>query len=145
MVTKECNSNKYCCFYVSDYHLEMILLPYVRSKINTSKIIVCTDKELSKSMEVVLNKTNFTLEEKNRILNLGWNNKEIKDDFIFNKENKVIIVNGSNNYIVNIEKKIENLENTIIIHCYNITKEGFKIEEIKHKYKGILNTQTVLK
>lgn len=145
MVTKECNSNKYCCFYVSDYHLEMILLPYIKSKINTSKIIICTDKELSKSMEVLLNKTNFTLEEKNKILNLGWDNKEIKDISNYKEENKIIIVNGSNKYITDIEKKIENLENSNVIHCYNITKKGFKIEEIKQKYKGILNTQTILK
>ena len=33
MVTKENKLEKTCSFYVSEYHLEMILVPYINKKI----------------------------------------------------------------------------------------------------------------
>ena len=33
MITKEHETKKYCCFYASDFHLEMILLPYIKNNI----------------------------------------------------------------------------------------------------------------
>ena len=47
MVTKECNSEKKCCLYASDYHLEMILLPYIENKIDESNFVIITQKNLS--------------------------------------------------------------------------------------------------
>ena len=34
MITKEDKIQKSCCFYASDYHLEMIILPYINKKID---------------------------------------------------------------------------------------------------------------
>ena len=33
MFTKENNYEKICSFYASDYHLEMIMIPYINRKI----------------------------------------------------------------------------------------------------------------
>ena len=37
MITKEHKVKKYCLFYASDFHLEMILLPYIKKNIYKDK------------------------------------------------------------------------------------------------------------
>ena len=39
MVVENNKIEKLCCFYVSDFHLEMILLPYINKKIEENIII----------------------------------------------------------------------------------------------------------
>ena len=141
MFTKECNSNKYCLFYVSEFHLEMILLPYIKEKINTMNIIIYTEEDLIEGIKILLDKTNFTKEDKTKILSLDWNSKEQKNDSKLEKDNSIIIINGSVNYIEKIDKNITKLPNTKIIHCYDICKNKLNIDSIKEKYEGILNTR----
>ena len=140
MFTKECNSNKYCLFYVSEFHLEMILLPYIKEKIDKKDIMIYTEENLSNGIKILLDRTNFTKEDKSKILGLNWNNKQIEEDLKIEKDNSVIIINGSINYIEQIEKKLPKLSNIEIVHCYDICKNKFNIDEIKKNYKGILNT-----
>ena len=140
MFTKECKLDKYCCFYVSDFHLEMILLPYIKSKINEKKVHIFTEYNLLESLKILLDKINFTEDDKNKILELNWCINE-KQDVL---DDCIIIINGNTDYIEKIEKKLKNLKNAKIIHCYNISKNNLKIAEIKKNYKGILNTGTIL-
>ena len=44
MITKESKAVKKCCLYASDFHLEMILLPYIKERINKSNFIIFTQK-----------------------------------------------------------------------------------------------------
>ena len=47
------NDKKVCSFFVSDYHFEMITLPYIEKEIeNNKKIIVLTDKDLTPTINV---------------------------------------------------------------------------------------------
>ena len=142
MFTKECKSNKYCCFYVSDYHLEMILLPYIKERIKEEKIAIYTEENLSKSIQTLLEKTNLNNEEKSQIMNLNWEKREIENE---NLENSTIIINGDENYISKINNNIKNMKNTKIIHCYNLNKNNVNVEEIKKNYDGVLNTEKILK
>ena len=140
MFTKECNSNKYCLFYVSEFHLEMILLPYIKEKIDKMDIKIYTEDNLTEGIKLLLDRTNFTKEDKNKILKLNWDNKQLGNDIKVTKDNSVIIINGSINYMEQIEKRLPKLSNIEIVHCYDICKNNFNIDDIKQKYKGILNT-----
>ena len=40
MITEEQCTEKTCLFCASDYHLEMILLPYIKERIDKNKIII---------------------------------------------------------------------------------------------------------
>ena len=142
MFTKECKLKKYCCFYVSDYHLEMILLPYIKERIKEEKIAIYTEENLSKSIQTLLEKTNLNNEEKSQIMNLNWEKREIENE---NLENSTIIINGDENYISKINNNIKNMKNTKIIHCYNLNKNNVNVEEIKKNYDGVLNTEKILK
>ena len=69
---------KLCCFYVSDFHLEMILLPYINNKLDEN-IIIKTERDLRDTVETLVSKMNLHEENKEKILNLGWNKKNIKN------------------------------------------------------------------
>ena len=101
MITKDQTINKYCCLYVSEFHLEMILLPFIKKNINSSNIIIFTEYDLEDSIKKLLDRTNFKTEEKEQILDVKyWTNKniEILENNKFN--NYTIIINGSKNEVV---------------------------------------------
>ena len=145
MVTKECNSEKKCCLYASDYHLEMILLPYIENKIDESNFVIITQKDLSKTIEILLNRVNLKNERKNKILNLDWTNNDIeKIEFINKSKDKKIniIINGNYEYVQKINNTLNLIKNhnLEIVDCYYIGDEKVKIEEIKKNYKEFINT-----
>ena len=63
---------KLCCFYVSDFHLEMILLPYINKKIEEN-IIIKTERNLEETVNILVSKMNLNEKNKEKILSLGWN------------------------------------------------------------------------
>ena len=63
-ITKE----KTCAFYASDYHFEMITLPYIEKKLEENKkIIVLTENNLEDTMKTLISKVNLKQEKKNNI------------------------------------------------------------------------------
>ncbi len=147
MITKEHEIKKYCCFYASEYHLEMILLPYIKNNIDKTKFVILTEDNLSESMKTLLDRTNLDTNEKNKILALDWNCKEFEEfsNYDFNKS--TIIINGSNNYIEKANEKIEKkgIQKVNVIDCYNINEKSLKVMKIQEKYDDILNTQSLQK
>ena len=143
MITKEHEIKKYCLFYASDFHLEMILLPYIKNNIDDTHFTIFTEKNLDESLKILLSKTNLKFNEKEQMLKLGWNIK--KDEKITSDElnNNTIIINGSKNYISNINKKISmsKAKKVNIIDCYNIEEKDIDVERIKKQYDDILNTK----
>ena len=139
---------KTCVFYASDYHFEMISLPYINKKLEENKkIIVLTENNLEETIKTLVSKMNLKEENKKRLFEIDWKNndlikfKKIKDD----RENNIIIfIKGNENYIKNINeniaKWIEENDDVKIIDCYNIDEVSDKIDEIMNNYKMILNT-----
>lgn len=143
MITKEQETKKYCCFYVSDFHLEMILLPYIKDNIDKTKFIIFTEKDLSESMKILLDRTNLDCDEKNTILGLDWNHKEITDISHYGFNHYTIIINGSNDYILKTNEIIRKMgyPKINIIDCYSMDEKSLQVMQIKEKYNGILNTK----
>ena len=145
MFTKKQKINKYCCLYVSDFHLEMILLPYLKKKINNSKILIFTQTNLTESIKILLDKTNFNIEDKEKILNINcWNNVN-KNELYEEKGNEyTIVINGDIEYIMDINEKIKTINSEVInvVDCYNINNINIKSQYINENYKGTLNTKS---
>ncbi len=141
MITKECRTKKYCCFYASDFHLEMILLPYIKNNINKSKFVILTENNLEESVKLLLNRINLNLEQKKRIMDLDWSNNKIKDISYNNCEHITIIINGGPEYKNSIHKELENLKfiNISYVDCYNIEENDSNMLDIRNKYDGMLN------
>ena len=98
---------KICSFYVSDWHLVTMLLPYINKEINEkANIITILEKDIDKNVETLINKLN--LKNREKILSLNWKktngikysevkkniNKEILEDKL-----NIIFINGKKSYI----------------------------------------------
>lgn len=145
MVTKEQKLKKYCCFYVSDFHLEMILLPYIKNNIDKNKFVIFTEKNLLESMKILLDRTNLNWDEKKNILSLNWDNRKKEDIYKNNFNDHTIIINGTSNYISKMNEEIKKMEyqKINIIDCYNINEKNLDWAQIQEKYDETLNTRNV--
>lgn len=124
---------KICCFYVSEFHLEMILIPYINEKINED-ITIITQKKLRETLETLISKINLKEENKEKILKLGWNGEqEIKD-------NSNVIIIGTKEFIKDKNKELEGKNILSVLDCYEFEKEKDDIENIVKQYKNSLNT-----
>jgi len=133
MVVKNEETEKNCCFYVSDYHLEMILIPYINKKIDED-VSISTEKKLRESVEILMSKINMNDENKQKILNLGWDGEEkIKD-------NSNVIIIGSNKYIEDKNREMSSLNAISVLDCYNFEEEKDNMKDIVKLYKNTLNT-----
>ena len=141
---------KTCAFFASDYHFEMISLPYIEKELEKSKeVIILTENDLENTIKNLISKINLNEEKKKKIFNLNWKNddlnkfKQIKNEVENNKE-MTIFIKGKENYIKNINQNIEKWitksENVKTIDCYDIEEVGEEINEITKRYKTVLST-----
>lgn len=146
---------KICSFYASDYHFEMIALPYMCKSLEENKeIVILTENNLNDTMKTLLSKMNFKDDKKESILNLDWENNDLKKfkkikSNIENNQNMVIFIKGKENYIKNanqnLEKWISKVENLKIIDCYDIEEVTDRANDIINKYDKILRTAGEIK
>lgn len=135
MVAEDKKIKKACSFYVSDFHLEMILLPYINEKIDKNEnISILTEKNLKNTIEVLISKTNLKEENKERILSLGWNGEKNL------KEKSNIIIIGTEKYIKEKNEEIKNTNPSSIIDCYDFEEVKDKMNNIINEYEMSLNT-----
>lgn len=141
---------KTCAFYASDYHFEMISLPFIERNLAENKeIIVLTENNLEDTIKIIIEKVNLQEKNKSNILKINWNNndlekfKQIKNN-IENNKNITIFIKGKSNYIKNINNNIEkwtkNNNKIKIIDCYDIEEVGSNFNIITSKYKNVLST-----
>ena len=145
---------KLCSFYVSDWHLTTMILPYISSKIEeNANIIPVLENNLEKNIKILVEKLN--LKNKEKILSINWKNtNSIKYENIKNKLKKetnnktknIILVNGSKDYIEknnsNIEKWLEksSISNIKIINFFEVTDFNSNIVEILNNHNRVFNT-----
>ena len=137
---------KTCAIFASDYHFEMISLPYIEKNLE-KEIIVLTENNLENTMKTLISRVNLKEEKKNNIFKINWKNddlnkfKQIKNNSQKNKE-MIIFIKGKENYIKNINENIEKWINdkTKIIDCYDVEEVKEKLEKIINKYDNMLNT-----
>lgn len=139
MLVKSQNKGKMFSVYVSDFHLEMILIPYINKKIdNKEDVKIITEKNLQDSVKILVSRMNMPEDKKQKILELGWDKKEEKT--LTEKSN--IIVIGSEEYIKEKNKKIDemNINNLSIVDCYDFNEIKDNMNEIMSNYDNNLNT-----
>lgn len=138
MLVESQDIEKMCSFYVSDFHLEMILVPYLNKKIdNKEDIKILTEKNLQDSVNLLISRMNMAEDKKQKILNLGWD----KDENTLTLKSNFIII-GSEEYIKEKNKEIKemNMSNVTIVDCYDFEEVKDNIHNIKSNYENNLNT-----
>ena len=148
-ITKE----KSCAFYASDYHFEMISLPYISKCMDEKKeIVILTENNLKDTVYTLISKMNLKEEKRNKILSLDWNNNDLKKFKEISKKSKedadmVIFIKGKQNYIKNVNKNIEkwiiNNHHVKIIDCYEFFEVEEKVDKIAEKYGKVLGTSEI--
>ena len=141
--TKE---NKMCLFFASDYHFEMITLPYIEKELEKNKeIVVLTDKDLVPTVKNLVSKITLPEEKKEKILSINWKNEDkLKMEYVKNtKKETTVFIKGKKNYVTemrnNISKYIEE-KNLKCIDCYDVNEISENIEEIASNYDSVLKT-----
>lgn len=139
---------KICAFYASDYHFEMISLPYIDKKMESKdEIFILTENNLEDTIKTLLAKTNLKENKREKILELDWKNND-REKFktiqakVNQNKNVVVFVKGNENYIQHINQNIEEYlpkeKHIKIIDCYNIEEVGENLEEVMDQYHKVL-------
>ena len=150
MINDTNTKEKICAFYASDYHFEIVSLPYIDQKLeNKNEIIILSENDLEKTIKNLLEKINLKENTKKNILSINWKKddieklKTIKENIGKNRKT-TIFIKGKEKYINTINKNIENINhnnnNIKIINCYDIQEVGDNLERIMSQYNKILNT-----
>ena len=150
---------KICSFYVNEWHLVTMILPYINKEINEkANITTILENDIEENVNTLLAKLNLKNEEE--ILKINWKaNKEITYNYIEeiinnltknNNNEEIIFINGSRDYIdflnYQIEKMLKqnifNIKNKKIkiINCYEVTEFNNGIKDILDSHIKILNT-----
>ena len=148
---------KICSFYVSDWHLVTMLLPYINKKIEEkSKITTILEKDIESNIETLVEKLNLKKSEK--ILEINWKKQEVKKysklaqllskQIDNNATENIILVNGTKEYIDKVNKNLnkyisnlkENKTKIKIINFYEVLEFNYNITEILDEHDKILNT-----
>lgn len=164
MKIKECKVNKVCSFYVNDWHLTTMMLPYINRRVEEqATIVTMLENGIQDKVEELLSKMNLSKESTNRVLEISWtSNKmfkysEIKhylEEKMLQHQEIDILINGRTDYIDIVNENIQKVlkdskkkfkDNTItIINCYEVTQFS-NINDILVKHDCILNTSGVKK
>lgn len=151
MITKE-NEQKLCSFYASDFHLEMIILPYINKKLeDEEEVVIITEENLKESVNILISKINLEEKRKTKLLNLNWeNNYEEKIEQLYNCSSRkvCVIVNGAESFINKIDKKLNKIsdKNDInIVNCFRIEDIQNHMQDIVLNHTGVLNTSGLQK
>lgn len=154
MIQENKEREKLCMFFASDYHFEMISLPYINENLNKNKnIIVITENNLDETVNKLLSNINITKDEKDKIKEIDWKSDDVNKFKQVKKANEdknetIIFVKGKENYINSINKNIDNwinVKDVKVIDCYDINEVHDNVHNIASKYEKILSTSGIEK
>lgn len=147
------NIKKICNFYVSDWHLAVMLLPYISKEINEGvKITTIFERNIRDNIEKLVERLN--LKNESEILQINWSNKNSDSIEKYIQENlnekgeNLFIINGDKKYIEDSNEKLfkcikeKGLKNSLvkIVDCYEVNKNEEKMYNIIKMHDSILNT-----
>lgn len=152
---------KICGFYVNEWHLTTMILPYIHKEIEKENtIITILQSGINENIKEILSRMNLNQKLQKSILNIDWEStKTLKYESIKEKIQNIsknqkdinILINGEKEYIEIANEMIEkvinetNIENKInILNCYNVTKFS-NVSEIAKKHDFIINTAGIKK
>ena len=154
MVRENKNMEKVCLFYASDYHFEMISLPYINESLKKNKkVIMMTENNLNETVNKLLSNINLSKKDKEKIAEIDWENNDLnkyKQIENLNKDGKeaVVFIKGRQNYINDINRNLNNIINTKdikVVDCYDINSIDEEVKDISKNYNEVLSTSGIEK
>lgn len=152
-------TEKLCSFYVSEWHLVTMILPYINKELNEkANITTILEKNIEKNIQTLMSKLNLKNEQK--ILQIDWKltqgkkyseiDKKLSKTLKKENDVNIIFISGSKEYIhlanEYVDKWIYAHTNEFrynqfkIINCYEVTEFNHNIHEILDLHDKVLNT-----
>ena len=150
---------KLCSFYVNDWHLVTMILPYINKELNEkANIVTILENSIEENIKMMLAK--LRLKNEKNILAIDWDSTNVEKQHEIlkkvecivknQKEINIVLINGTGKYIdkVNacfmqnlpkVSKKLKNFK-IKIINCYEVTEFNGSIKQILDSHDKILNT-----
>lgn len=139
---------KTCLFFASDYHFEMITLPYITKKLQENKeIVIMTENNLDKTIKKVVSRIDLNKETEDKVLELDWKSddsnklEELKN--IEDNKDILIFIKGKEDYIKKVNRDIKQITESKkleIIDCFDVNNLEDNLSDIAGNYSNILNT-----
>ena len=137
---------KACNFYVSEWHLFVALLPYIREELKEKhKMVVISQDKLETGMKTLVKKLNLRFENENGIDDITW----LNDDFFIEIREEciptTIIVQGTMEFILDINNYLTARLSPLyaeltIINCYEIYNTNTMLYNILDEHDFVFNT-----
>lgn len=139
---------KMCLFYASDYHFEMIGIPYIAREIREGhQVVILTENDLNDTVKKILSIIKINEEEKKKIFEINWS-KDIKNKLSkiekLKNQNITVFIKGGKNYIQKIESSLKdiNVSNMKIVYCYPVEEVINDMPVIAKSCKKVLTTKS---
>ena len=135
-----------CSFCVNDYHLAVMITPYIYEEINKGKkVITFLDRDLKDYFKKVIDTNKKFWEKEDVFEKIDFEKTrfdKLSEKFENVQNNDVVIVVGNDNFIDRINRLLINFHtNFTLVNCFNVNdvikNENFKISD----YSKILNTK----
>ena len=135
-----------CAFSVNDYHLAVMLMPYIYEAINEGKkVITFFDRSLKEVSQKVIVTNNKFWKNEEMLDQIDWDKTrfdKLAEKFENAQNNDIIIVAGKDDFIDRINRLVINFHtNFTLLNCFHVSdiakNENFKISD----YAKILNTK----
>ena len=137
---------KACNFYVSEWHLFAALLPYIRDELKQkNKVMVISQDKLEKGMKHLVKKLNLKFENEKGLDDIKWLSEEFVLEMNEEVEPVTIIVQGTLEFIKEINSYIEQkispiYSNLKIINCYEVFNTNTMLYNILDEHDFVFNT-----
>ena len=135
-----------CSFCVNDYHLAVMIIPYIYEAINEGKkVITFFDRDLETISKKVIDTNQKFWENQECFEKIDFKKTrfdKLSEKFENVKDNDIAVIAGQDIFIERINKLLINFHtNFTIVNCFNVSdiakNENFKITS----YSKILNTK----
>lgn len=137
---------KACNFYVSEWHLFAALLPYIRDELKVkNKVMVISQDKLEKKMKHLVKKLNLRFENEKGLDDIKWLSEEFVIEMKEESDPVTIIIQGTIEFIneinLYIEQKIATIySNLKIINCYEVYNTNNMLYNILDEHDFVFNT-----
>lgn len=134
------NKKRLCSFYIDDIHLITKLLPYINERINEStEIVTVLESDISKSVKKVI--AGIQGKKSENLLKIDWSNKKVTDLYKMDIQDKLILINGTDEFMKKANEIIKNRsESCEILNCYEMMQGGSKLQEILDSHDKVVET-----
>ncbi len=138
---------KVCNFYISQWHLAMTLIPYLKTNMEQYEVGTLFERDMLDRVQILLSKIPMEEQKKKEILALNWyqeTEKQMKQ--IPRKQDKMWIIAGNQSYVEEKNRWVDEWrknypeENIKIVNCYYLEENQMNMKDIMQKHQKILST-----